>query len=354
MPHQNEAPQTPTRERRLYVASARVYAAAFRSAYAAHLAARRGFRHAVESIGHDEAFAALWRSPEGFRSPAPGAAALVRDPAFIYWTQRERRPRALLIRTSDAIRREVRHRDHDKRVRDAAEAVCNAESRVSSMRHWRLIIRQRAGWVISTARKVYQEPERACRAILRSARKYGHAATRDTLEHRPEAFGALLTVEVPRYWILIEYSTEAARGRVPAVLGQYGHAADAWQHRATLGAVVRTDAQVAAAREVVRRLKDSEPAGRGLKEAARLVAILYRRRDVDEQPREGDAPRPPIRNQLLAMAPDAGAIIEEVLQASKKESGEDPLWIRRERDGLELERRRGWDRRRERDGGLSL
>lgn len=162
-------------------------------------------------------------------------------------------------------------------------------------------------------------------------------------------------MEVPRYWFLIVESTERARGRVPAVLSQYDHAADAWQHHATLGAVARADAQVAAAREAVQRLKATAPReGGGLKEAARLVAILYRRRDVDEQPREGDTPWPPIRSQLLAMLPDAAAIIEEALQASKKQSGEDPLWIPRERDGgLELGRRRGWTREHSR-GGLEL
>lgn len=359
MPHQNETPQTPTRERRLYVASARVYADAFRAAYTAHLAARRGFRRAVASSGHDEAFAALWRSPDAFGSPAPGAAAVVRDPAFIYWTQRERRPRALLIRAADAIRREVRHREHEKRVRDAETAERNVAATASTMRHWRQIIRQRAPWLLGPAGYVYCEPERACRAILRSVRKYGSEATRVTLEHRPEVFGALLTVEVPRYWILIEYSTEKARGRVPSLLAQYDHASEAWQHRAPRAALVQADAQVAQARAAVDRVKASAPGAEGgLKEAARLIAILYRRRDVDDQPREGDTPWPPIRNQLLAMLPHAAEVIEEALQASKKQSGEDPLWIPRERDGmgLELGRRRGWDRGREhgRGGGLSL
>lgn len=58
------------------------------------------------------------------------------------------------------------------------------------------------------------------------------------------------------------------------------------------------------------------------------------------------------------MLPHAAEVIEEALQASKKESGEDPLWIPRERDGMgmELSLRRGWDRGREhgRGRGLSL
>ena len=62
--------------------------------------------------------------------------------------------------------------------------------------------------------------------------------------------------------------------------------------------------------------------------AAREVAVLMRRRDVDEK-RETDKPLPTIKHQLAAMLPpEAHGLIDEVIRLSAKHSGEDPVWIR--------------------------
>jgi hypothetical protein len=102
-------PRRPTREQRLYLASAREYTLAFRAVYVRPLAARRAFRIFVAGNSDEEALSKLGFTPEHFGECYPAVTAAA-DPALIYWTQRERRPRALLIEAATEIYTELRSR----------------------------------------------------------------------------------------------------------------------------------------------------------------------------------------------------------------------------------------------------
>ena len=131
MPRKREhKPRLPTRERRIYLASARAFAAAFRAAFADPLDARRAFRACVEWHSDDEAVARLRFDPDAFGASAPnGVPAVAADPAFLYWTQRARRPRVLLIEVAAALWTEFERRVQAARVSDAERCLTTQEHR---------------------------------------------------------------------------------------------------------------------------------------------------------------------------------------------------------------------------------
>jgi hypothetical protein len=106
--------------------------------------------------------------------------------------------------------------------------------------------------------------------------------------------------------------------------------------RSKAGTEVRALARVEEARAALAAATYPEIKSVGaLKEAARVIAILYRRRAVDERPKGGRR-RPTIEHQLAAMLPaDAAKLIAEAIRLSAKESGEDPIWTRDVGFGME-------------------
>jgi hypothetical protein len=317
-------PQRPTRERRLYVASAREYALAFRAVYVRPLAARRAFRIFVAGKGDEEALSQLGFAPEHFGECYPSVTPA--DPALIYWTQRERRPRALLIEAATSIYTELQSRRAWARL-SAAQADSHDAGHVYKLVSVpRVDAREKALALYLQAEYVYARPKSACRWLLRSVRRRGTEATRLRLEQNPEAFGALLTSKDS--YVGLFPTTESARKQVPKLLRRLEEAAFARAMRGKAGAEVRALALVHEARAALAAAKYPDIANVGaLKEAARVIAILYRRRAVDERPKGGR--RPKIEHQLAAMLPaDAAELIREAIRLSAKESGEDPIWPR--------------------------
>lgn len=148
-------------------------------------------------------------------------------------------------------------------------------------------------------------------------------------------------------------SAELARRGVPRLLRCFDAAVAARAKGGTVGARVRAKARWDEAVAIMRATKHPDRYDTGaLQEAARVLAILYRRRAVDEQPK-GGKPLPKIEHQLAAMLPASAApLIREAIRLSAKQSGEDPIWIRGH--GVELERGRV-PRWRDRDpGGIGL
>lgn len=361
MRHDPRTPAQPTRERALYVAAARTYTHAFRMTFVDPERARRRFRLGVECRGQGETLKRLVLYPEDFGTRcARRFGSDAADPAFIYWTYRDRRPRALMRRIAWEIKAEAARRDHADRLKAAREDAHRRAVDVQNLRETRERYRKTVRELVDRAAKVYAAPASACRVLLRVARKHGVRRARVLVEHRPEAIGALRVVKHKRgfaFLFLVFDSQEEAKAAVPDFLETaFDAAARSWRNRVRPGALHRPAARAAAARAFAAELVDATPRAGTLDDAARLTAILCRRRDVDVQP-VGAGP-PTIQKQLSAMLPDhmAGLIVE-VLKLSAKKSGEDPEWSREADFGRELSRSleqelkpaRGWSRGREMD-----
>jgi hypothetical protein len=358
-------PAQPTRERALYVSAARVYLDAFRVVFVDPVIARRRFRRAAE-WDQAGALAALLLHPDEFGPRCVRAfASAVRDPAFIYWTQRERRPRAFLIRVAELLYAEDEKRAHTERMRVTRREAEQSGHRSGTLQEDRARSRRVMREAFHKAAEVYTHPARACRAILRCVRRHGAERTRAVLEQKPDFFGALRVVKHPRgVWplLLVFDSTDEAKASVKAFRDNgFDPAIRVRSGRSKAGEVLRTSECAASYFSQLKHLTETEPPSGALAEAARLLAVLCRRRDVDEPP-QGKGP-PPIYKQLSAMLPDRMAgLIVEALKLAKNETGESPEWNRgRDGYGRELARSlglefdfvsRGWDR--SRGGGMEL
>lgn len=349
-------PRLPTRERRIYLASARAFAAAFRAAFADPLDARRAFRACVEWHSDDEAVARLRFDPDAFGASAPGGVpAVAADPAFLYWTQRARRPRVLLIEVAAALWTEFERRAQAARVSDAEAAAHAAGDAYEYLRYPREQFRTVARELVYVARSVYDEPGRACRALLRSVRRRGVAATRRRLERKRREFGRLVPGSGYLFGLIPYPTTQEARDEFATLLRFFDRAAAARERSGSPGAVARAKARFDEAAAVARATRHPQPTD-AMQEAARILAILYRRRAVDERPK-GKRPPPKIERQLAAMLPDSAAtLIAEAVRLSAKHSGEDPIWVRGH--GIEHElgsASRSHEPKRDRDrGGIGL
>lgn len=338
-PHATEA--QPTRERALYVAAARVYVDTFRAVFVDPTTARRRFRRAADwDPAH--ALAALLLHPEDYGTRCVRMfASAAREPAFIYWTMRERRPRAVLMRIVELLHLEAEKRAHVQRINDTRKSAEEWGARATARRGERDRCRSIAEQAVRHAASVYAHPARAVRVILRVVRRHGADRARALLVAKPDFFGALRVVKHPRgFWpvpnLLVFCSTEEAKGAVTGFLNSFNPAVAMRKGRRRAGEVQRAEKIAGYDRTRLQKLVDTEPPGGALAEAGRLVATLCRRRDVDEPPK-GKGP-PPIYAQLAAMLPEhMHPLIAEALKRAKGETGESPVWDR-DRAGMELER----------------
>jgi hypothetical protein len=356
-------PALPTRERALYVAAAHAYADAFRSTFVDPSTARRAFRRAAE-WDERRALAALLLHPDDYGPRcARRFASAVRDPAYVYWTMRERRPRAFLMRIVDLLYAEAGRRAHLERITQTRKSAETYGHRAGTQQDQRVHDRSVARGAVEHSAAVYARPASACRVILRVIRRHGADRARALLEARPEFFGALRIVKHPRgIWplLLVFDSTTEAKRAVEGFLNSFDATVRMRRDRMKAGHVQRTAALAAFYHASLQHLTTTEPPSGALAEAGRLLAILCRRRDVDEPPK-GKGP-PPIYKQIAAMLPDPMAeLIDEAFKLAKKESGDSPEWDRgRDGYGRELRRSlgleldfvsRGSDRGRERSRG---
>jgi hypothetical protein len=368
-PNPYATPAQPTRERALYVTAARVYVDAFRAVFVDPTTARRRFRRAAE-WSESDALAALLLHPDYYGPRcARQFASAVRDPAFVYWTQRERRPRAVLMRIVELLYGEAAKRAHVERIDQTRKLTGRLAHDAASAREARKRLLGIASQTVQHAGEVYADPRRACRAILRTIRRHEVERTRALLEVKPDFFGPLRVEKHPRgFWpfYLVFCTTDEAERCVDSFLvNGFDATVRAHGERVKAGEVLRTVDKAAFFGGILKQLVDTEPDGGALAEAARLVAILCRRRDVDEAPK-GKGP-PPIYKQLAAMLPERmHGLIVEALKLAKSETGESPVWDRGDGYGRELARSLGVDRdaipsrgisrgsERGRGGGLSL
>lgn len=332
-------PALPTRERALYVTAARVYADAFRAVFVDPTTARRRFRRAAE-WDQGGALAALLLHPDEYGPRCVRRfASAVRDPAFVYWTMRDRRPRAVLMRIVELLYTEAGKRAHAKLIEETRKTGATLEASAREGIDQRNRDRSKASQFVQHAASVYAHPGRACRVILRVIRRHGAHRARALLEAKPDFFGALRVVKHRRGFfplLLVFCSTEEATQAVDGFVKRFDEAVRMRRWRRKTGSVQRTAKSAASSRARLERLVQTEPPGGALAEAGRLVAILCRRRDVDEPPK-GSGP-PPIYKQLAAMLPEhMHGLIVEALKRAKNETGESPVWDR-ERGGMELER----------------
>lgn len=335
-------PAQPTRERALYITAAHGYADAFRCTFVDPVTARRRFRRAAE---WDEggALSDLLLHPDDYGPRCVRRfASAVRDPAFIYWTMRERRPRVVLMRIVDLLHGEAARRAHTKRIEETRKSAEDYGSRAGAYVRERERDRGIAAQTIKDAARVYARPARACRVILRVVRRHGAQRARALLNAKPDFFGALRIVKHPRgVWplLLVFDSTEEAVHAVPGFVNSFDTAVSMRRLRRKTGSVQRVEWLAASYRMELQQLVQTEPPSGALAEAGRLVAILCRRRDVDEPPK-GDKGPPPIAKQLAAMLPEhMHPLIKEALKRAKDETGESPVWNRgRDGYGKELER----------------
>lgn len=364
MPHKTELPKSPTRERRVYLASARIYVNLFRAVFNAPLEARRSFRRVAECESPDTALDLLWQQPETY-GPQRSSVSHVHDPAFVYWTQRPRRPRALLKRAAAGIARELARRDHQQRVEDARSAEQKAQGLHNSTSASRTRWSQAAKEAVRVAGYVYVEPKTAVRAVLRALRAWDARTVERIIEHKPEHFGALLVNRAPTFrntpvlrdwhWLdgIRSDTHEQALDSVPLFLEKCRTAHAARAAKTNAGRARRFKQRWTEARQRVRDVTATDTTLEGgLKEAAPLIAMLLRRRAIDEQP-EGEKGPPAITTQLAAMLPArAMPLIEEAVKMAEKESGDEyDDWRlelqrgrepQRDRGGMERERKRGY------------
>lgn len=333
-------PAQPTRERALYVTAARVYVDTFRAVFVDPTTARRRFRRAAE-FDQADALAALLLHPDEYGPRCVRRfASAARDPAFIYWTMRDRRPRVFLMRIVELLYLEAEKRTHIQSIADTRKLAESYGHRAGEGRGERERDRSIARQAVQHAGDVYAHPARACRVILRVIRRHGARRARALLEAMPDFFGALRVVKHPRgFWpvpdLLVFCSTEEAKHAVRGFLSSFDATVTMRRGRRKTGSVQRTEWLAAYYRDRLKKLVDTEPPGGALAEAGRLVAVVCRRRDVDEPPK-GKGP-PPVYKQLAAMLPEhMHPLIVEALKRAKNETGESPVWDR-SRDGLGLE-----------------
>jgi hypothetical protein len=325
-------PSLPTRERRAYRAAARMYADAFRIVFPDPFTARRLFRCRVGLAGFGVATDELWKEHEKADALSPRVAQATVDAAFLYWTHRERRPRRYLVAIAEAIRAEFHCREYMDRegrvrgeyghalgwLRDATEA------RARSLPEARAFLRE--------AGEIYRQPGQACRAMIRHARRGDAYTTAVTLRERPETFGKLRTAF---RWIVVP-TADAAKERAAELARSFRQLAETYPKRRRVE-VRRLQAEFNAAAAGVQAVEVwPRPKGGDVREAARLLAVLYRRRDVDERP-AGKGP-PSISRQLAALLPEgARPLLREVMRAAVRGSGEDPVRSHHHGSSLEVE-----------------
>ncbi|HVH12568.1 MAG TPA: hypothetical protein VM759_05935, partial [Longimicrobium sp.] len=229
MPQKNKknpyaTPALPTRERVLYLTAAQVYADAFRAVFVDPATARRRFRFAAER-DQGSALSVLLLHPDVFGPRCVRRfASEAHDPAFIYFTLRDRRPRVFLMRIAELLHTEAgrrAHLDDIKGTREWAERYGRrAGERCAAREHGRSIARE----AVEHAASVYARPAQACRVILRVVRRHGAARARALLELMPDFFGALRVVKHKRgIWplLLVFCSTEEAKGAVSGFLNSF-------------------------------------------------------------------------------------------------------------------------------------
>lgn len=330
-------PRHPTRERRLYGAAARGYAAAMRDLFLFPLEVRRDLR--MTHLLDEDVISriAVWPDIQGPLKSEHADGSAAADAAFIYWTMHERRPRALLRTAADAIRREFERRTDAARRAEAERYAHEAAHVYECRRKPRADLRHSVAALLDQAAWVYMEPVPACRMILRSLRRHGAEQTRRVLEKKPQTFGRLRFVRVWWFGFWPVDDTEVARRmELPVLVRMFGDAVKARQKAGKPGPALAARKRAQWLEEDVQRTKQPRPDGGWLKMAARLIAILMRRRDVDEK-RDTSKPLPTIKHQLSAMLPaEAHALIDEALRLSETCSGEDPIWIRGHSMGVEL------------------
>lgn len=319
-------PALPTRERALYLAAASAYADAFRSTFVDPTTARRAFRRAAE-WDERRALAALLLHPDDYGPRcARRFASAVRDPAYVYWTMRERRPRAFLMRIVELLYAEAGRRAHLERIKQTRKSAETEGHRAGTAHDQRVHDRSVARGAVEHAAAVYARPASACRVILRVIRRHGADRARALLDELPEFFGALRVVKHPRgIWplLLVFDSTEEARSAVSGGLNSFDATVRMRRDRTKAGHVQRTVALAAFYRALLQHLIATEPPSSALAEAGRLLAILCRRRDVDEPPK-GKGP-PPIYKQLAAMLPDHMAgLIDEAFSSPRRSRARAP------------------------------
>lgn len=337
-------PLHPTRERRLYGAAARGYVAAMRDLFLFPMLVRRDLRTIVGS--DDEAISRLTSFPDAYgplRSEhARGAVAA--DAALLYWTMYERRPRALLRTIADNILTELDWRDAEARRAEADSFASIAANVYESLHQRRSEARQTVAAMVHRASYVYAVPGIACRNIWRSVRRNGAEPTRRVLEKKPQTFGRLYSIRLTRFGVFPYDDTTMAREiGLPALLRSFDAVIEARDKRKVAKAwpTFRARAQMVKMQAAAGAVPRPRRYGQPLDEAGRLIAVLMRRRDVDE-PRDERNPLPKVRDQLAAMLPaEAAGLIEEAFRASRKHSGEDPVWIRGQGVEVELELDRG-------------
>jgi hypothetical protein len=121
-------PALPTRERALYVTAARVYVDAFRAVFVDPTTARRRFRRAAE-WDQGGALAALLLHPDEYGPRCVRRfASAVRDPAFVYWTMRDRRPRAVLMRIVELLYTEAGKRAHARLIEETRKTSASLDA----------------------------------------------------------------------------------------------------------------------------------------------------------------------------------------------------------------------------------
>jgi hypothetical protein len=277
-----QPPQQPTRERRLYLASARMYADTFRSVFAYPLEARRIFRRAVLEVNQGAAIAALYRSPDSFgpRVPRRFASAAI-DPAFIYWTHRDRRPRAILFRIAGELIAEARSRNHAERTREVRAECVRLEQVAAGVRERRESGRDAIERFVMQAAQVYARPGAACRVMLRVARRHGVSRARVLLANLPGFYGPPRTVMHSRGGgVLVFQSVEEARWSVLPLVDTFDAAAAARRARPKRRVARGAELRAAEARAAWQHLKDTQPLGKlctgGPSLARRALWIIFR------------------------------------------------------------------------------
>lgn len=325
-------PRHTTRERRMYVAAAQLFRAAFRDLYLFPLHSRRRFRTSCDFHDDDDTIRQLSYYPTLFGPCHAGEDAdstPAHAAALVYFTMRRRRPRVLLMEVARAIRSELERRDAAARLSAAQGDAHQLAHEYECLRQPREEARKSLRDLIHTAGHVYDEPRRALRLLLHSVRRHGAEHTRAILAKRPEAFGRLIRSPDYRWLKVIPVPTAAeARNELPRFLRCFEASAAKRSTREKAGPTALALARMEAAGAALEGLRYPRHSGDPMKEAARVLAILYRRRAVDDTTTRGRKLPPKIDRQLAAMLPpEAAPLIREAIRESAKHSGEDPIWI---------------------------
>lgn len=297
---------------------------AFAEMYGDPRQARRAFAGALDARGRVAALLLLRTIPDRFGAPLPEVDPRMRDfadeSAESFALCREHRTRPL-VRDGARLLRTVRAaRRHEQRLTEAQARAFNAKREVEEATRLRERAKERHARMMELAHRVYAQPERAVKAVLRLGRERGRLAMFRTIGYDWKPAGRLrrnVRKDWLGRWLGVTETTEAEseflefRVQAADYLSALNDAPTKAAVEGARAAREAADAELAAVEG--ERAPVLDPA-----RALRLAAQIFFNAMRLLERRPGDAV-PHLSRQLAPMLPpDAHPLIAEVLRMAAR------------------------------------